>query len=261
MLNLIDSHAHLAFPQFKDDLEETIERARQAGVRRIINIGAGLGLEGNQRAVSLAHNHPGIFATIGFHPHEANNWSPDILQKLLELARDEKVVAIGEIGLDYYKMHSPGPDQINAFRSQLELAGELEMPFVIHDREAHQDMMQILKENGAPFGAVMHCFSGSLEMAQELVRLGFYISIPGTVTFRNARVLPKVVKGIPLESLLLETDSPFLAPEPHRGQRNEPAYVLHVAKRVAEIKGIPIEDVARVTSANAENLFYLAPSE
>ncbi len=259
MLTLTDSHAHLNFPAFKDDLHEVLSRAREAGVHRIINIGAGMGMEGNNQTLSLASAHANIFATVGFHPHEAKNWSPETSDELARLASDDRVVGIGEIGLDFAKLHSPREIQVKAFQDQLKLARELEMPFVIHDRDAHGEMMKILRQHGAPFRAVMHCYSGGLDMARELIRMGFYISIPGTLTFKNARALPGVVKALPLEDLLIETDCPFLAPEPFRGKRNEPAHVRYVALKVAELKGVPLHEVASVTTRNVERLFRLPP--
>jgi TatD DNase family protein len=256
---LTDSHAHLNFPAFKDDLHEVLNRAREACVQRIINIGAGLGLEGNNQTLSIANAHANIFATVGFHPHEAKNWSPEVADEIVRLANEDRVVGIGEIGLDFAKLHSPRELQIKAFQDQLKLARELEMPFVIHDRDAHGEMMRILRQHGAPFRAVMHCYSGSLDMARELIHMGFYISIPGTLTFKNARALPELVKALPLESLLIETDCPFLAPEPFRGKRNEPAHVRYVACKVAELKRLPLDEVASVTTRNVEKLFRLPP--
>ncbi len=258
MPDLIDSHAHLNFPAFRDDLDDVLKRAREAQVKRIINIGAGMGgMAGNAKALGLARSHPHIFATVGFHPHEAKDWKSAHSDELLELAKDGNVVAVGEIGLDFYKLHSPKDAQIKAFNDQLDVARRAGKPVVIHDREAHGEMMEILRRQGAPHGGVMHCYSGSLEMARELIEMGFYISIPGTVTYKNARVLPEVVKALPLERILIETDCPFLTPEPFRGKRNEPAYVRYVAEKVAKIRGIPFEEAARAATGNTEKIFGL----
>jgi len=251
---LTDTHAHLDFPQFDSDREEAIERALAAGVSRILNVGADLA--SSRRAVALAKAHPQIYAAVGVHPHDAKTLTEEVLTELRELARHPQVVAIGEIGLDFYRDLSPRDVQRQAFERQLALARELDKPVIIHDREAHAEVMDTLRRWQGLRG-VLHCFSGSLEMARRAVELGFYISIAGPVTFKNARRLPEIVRQLPLERLLIETDCPYLAPHPHRGERNEPAYVRLVAEAVAEIKGLPLEEVARVTTANTQTLFGL----
>ena len=251
---LTDTHAHLDFPQFDDDREEVIARALAAGVGIIINVGADLA--SSRRAVALAEAHPQIYAAVGVHPHDAKTLTEEVLTELRELARHPQVVAIGEIGLDFYRDLSPRDVQRQAFERQLALARELDKPVIIHDREAHAEVMDTLRRWQGLRG-VLHCFSGSLEMARRAVELGFYISIAGPVTFKNARRLPEIVRQLPLERLLIETDCPYLAPHPHRGERNEPAYVRLVAEAVAEIKGLPLEEVARVTTANTQTLFGL----
>ena len=261
---LIDTHAHLDFSQFDADRQEVITRAQEAGVEIIVNAGAGL--EASQAGVALAETYPQVYAAVGVHPHEAKTLNEDVLEKLQALAQHPKVVAIGEIGLDYYRDRSPRPVQRQAFQQQLTLARELGKPIIVHDREAHKDVMNMLRRwvqsyqssviSHRPVG-VMHCFSGDLAMAREVIAMRFYISIPGPVTFTNARRLPELVRALPLERLLVETDCPYLTPHPHRGKRNEPAYVRLVAEAIAQIKGIPLEQVARITTANARALFGL----
>ncbi|MDH4136229.1 MAG: TatD family hydrolase [Anaerolineae bacterium] len=269
---LIDTHAHLDFPQFDADRQEVITRSQEAGVGIIVNAGAGL--EASRAGVALAETYPQVYAAVGVHPHEAKTLNEDVLKELRALAQHPRVVAIGEIGLDYYRDLSPRPVQRQAFQQQLALARELGKPIIVHDREAHQDVMSALRRwvrdgyqpsatshqlsaiGHQPVG-VMHCFSGDLAMAREVIEMGFYISIPGPVTFANARRLPELVRTLPLERLLIETDCPYLTPHPHRGKRNEPAYVRLVAEAIAQIKGIPLEQVARLTTANARALFGL----
>jgi TatD DNase family protein len=264
---LIDTHAHLDFSQFDADRQEVITRAQEAGVEIIVNAGAGL--EASQAGVTLTETHPQVYAAVGVHPHEAKTLNDDVLEKLRALAQHPKVVAIGEIGLDYYRDRSPRPVQRQAFQQQLALAREVGKPIIVHDREAHKDVMNMLHQwvrgsyqpsaiGHQPVG-VMHCFSGDLAMAQEVIEMSFYISIPGPVTFTNARRLPELVRVLPLERLLIETDCPYLTPHPHRGKRNEPAYVRLVAEAIAQIKGISMEQVARITTANAWALFGLEP--
>jgi len=272
VIRLTDTHAHLDFSEFDADRQEVIARAQEAGVEIIVNAGAGL--EASQAGVALAETYPQIYAAVGVHPHEAKTLNEDVLEELRALAQHPKVVAIGEIGLDYYRDLSPRPVQRQAFQQQLTLARELGKPIIVHDREAHRDVMNLLRQwaregyqpsatshlpsaiGYQPVG-VMHCFSGDLAMAREVIEMGFYISIAGPVTFTNARRLPELVRALPLERLLIETDCPYLTPHPHRGKRNEPAYVRLVAEAIAQIKGIPLEQVARITTANAWALFGL----
>jgi TatD DNase family protein len=232
------------------------------------------GPEASQAGVTLAETYPQVYAAVGVHPHEAKSLNDEILAELQNLAQQPKVVAIGEIGLDYYRDRSPRPVQRQAFRQQLALARELGKPIIVHDREAHKDVMNMLRQwvregyqpsatshqpsaiGHQPVG-VMHCFSGDLAMAREVIEMGFYISIPGPVTFTNARRLPELVRALPLERLLIETDCPYLTPHPHRGKRNEPAHVRLVAEAIARIRGISLEQVARITTANARALFGL----
>jgi len=256
-MELVDSHAHLDFPQFAGDREEVIKRAQEAGVRLIINVGADL--ESSRASIALAERYPLIYAAVGIHPHDARLLDESALRELRKLAQHPKVVAIGEIGLDYYRNFSPREIQRRAFRLQLELAKELDKPVIIHSRDAQKDTMGILAEL-SPERGVMHCFSGSLETALKAIELGLAISVAGPVTFKNARKLPQIVREIPLEHLLIETDCPYLAPHPYRGKRNEPAYVRLVAEAVAAIKGISPGQVARKTLENTLKLFGIEPT-
>lgn len=251
---LIDSHAHLDGKEFDQDRDEVIAFARKMGVDRIINIG--FDLPSSRRSVNLAGQYPGVYAAVGFHPHDAKKAGENYLAELEKLASHPKVVAIGEIGLDYYYNHSEPEVQKRVFREQIRLAKRIGKPIVIHDRDAHADILHILKEEKAgENGGVLHCFSGSYEMAKECMKMGFYISLAGPVTFKNAKKGLDVAVNVPLNRLLIETDSPYLTPEPYRGKRNEPGYVRYVAERIAALKGIPLEEVAEATTRNAEELF------
>ncbi len=255
---LTDTHTHLDFPQFDDDREQVIERATAVGVQAVVDIGTDLA--SSRAAVALAEAYPQIYAAVGVHPHDARTVTGKLLGELRALALHPKVVAIGEIGLDFYRDLSPRDKQHQVFQQQLALASEAGKPVVIHDRDAHSEVMAALRRWAAsshqPAG-VLHCFSGDLAIAQEAIELGFYISIAGPVTFKNARGLRELVRQLPLEKLLVETDCPYLTPHPHRGKRNEPAYVKLVAQEVAQIKGVSLEEVARITSDNAQVLFAL----
>ncbi|MDI3280443.1 MAG: TatD family hydrolase [Bacillota bacterium] len=254
MNGLIDTHAHLNDEAFAPaEIPAVVERAQAAGVGRIIV--PGYDLPSSRRAVELAEAFPGLYATVGVHPHQAAEAPPYYLAELRALARGGKVVALGEIGLDYHYAFSPREIQLRAFQEQLELAGELSLPVVIHDREAHADTLRLLVESQPPAGGVLHCYSGSLELAEQLLPLGLRFSFGGAVTFPNARRLLEVVRGLPAEALLLETDSPYLAPVPQRGRRNEPAYLKLVAERVAELRGWTPEELALRTTANARAAF------
>lgn len=258
MTRLIDTHAHLTFPEFDADRDAVIARAWEAGLEAIVAVGAGAGLLGNVRAIELARKHENIFAAVGIHPHDAGAMVDAWLDRIEEMAADEKVVAVGEIGLDYHHRNAPPEVQRERFRELFAIADRVAKPVILHDREAHEDVWRAIEEVGLPArGGVFHCFSGDAAFAERVVRGGFVISIPGVVTFRNAKALHEVVAATPLEHMIIETDCPYLAPDPHRGGRNEPAFVTEVAKRVAEIKGLSFEDVARVTSLNAKRLFGL----
>ena len=255
---LIDSHAHLTLPRFDDDREMVIQRAREAGLKHIITVG--LEIEDCRKAILLADKYDFIFASIGIHPHDVKSIDPKTYSLLKKLSAHEKVVAIGEIGLDFYRNLSPRKIQIQRFREQLQLAREVSLPVIIHDREAHQETVKILQEERAEtIGGVIHCFSGDLSMAKACLDLGFYISIPGTITFKNSQDYQDLVRELPLNRLLLETDSPFLTPHPFRGKRNEPAYVYYTAKTVARVKNIDVAELADITTCNAQKLFGLFP--
>ncbi len=251
---LIDTHAHLEMREFNDDREDVIKRAREAGVEYIVTIGTTL--ESSRDAVLLAEKYDFIYAAIGIHPHEVKDILHPAYDVLRRFAKHDKVVAYGEIGLDYFYEHSPKNDQKRKFRDMLREARELDLPVIIHDREAHEDTLQIVSEEWSPdLGGVMHCFSGDVAMAKKMIDMGFSISIAGPVTFAKAEGLREVVRQIPIEHLLVETDAPYLAPQPMRGKRNEPAYVRHTAEMVAKVKGLTFDDVARITSFNAMQLF------
>jgi TatD DNase family protein len=251
---LIDTHAHLDMREFNDDREDVIKRAREAGVEYIITIGTTV--ESSRDAVLLAEKHDFIYAAIGIHPHEVKDILHPAYDIIRHFAQHKKVVAYGEIGLDYHYEHSPRSDQKRKFRDMLREARELDLPVIIHDREAHEDTLQILSEEWSPdLGGVMHCFSGDLEMAKKLIDMGFSLSVAGPVTFPKAEALREVVRQIPIEHMLIETDSPYLAPQPVRGKRNEPAFVRYTAEAVAKIKGLSYDDVTRITGFNAMQLF------
>jgi TatD DNase family protein len=256
---LIDSHCHLDMEAYQADLDNVIKDAALAGVRRIITIG--IDEASSRRAINIAHRHHCIHATIGFHPHDALKATPEALQRLAKLASDDKVVGYGEIGLDYVKQYAPRDAQLRAFTAQLGLAKELGLPVVIHDREAHEDTIRLLRQAAPlPRGGVLHCFSGDVQLARTALELGLLLSIPGVLTFANASSLQEVVREIDLNHLLLETDGPFLAPVPFRGKRNVPAMLIHTACKVAELKQMELAEVARVTSANTIRLFGLPES-
>lgn len=253
---LIDTHAHLQDKALKNDLAEVLKRAKESGVEKIICVG--YDYPTSVEAVELARQYEGIYAVVGIHPHDAKELNDEILAKLYQLAGEEKVVAIGEIGLDYYRNLSPQEKQKEAFVAQIKLAREVGKPVVIHDRDAHQEVADIIKKEKAGInGGIMHCYSGHLPLAIELMKEGFYISFAGPVTFNNARKTQEVAANIPLERILIETDCPYLAPEPMRGKRNEPAYVSYVARKIAEIRRKNIEEIEYITSINAEKAFAL----
>src|SRR5512136_941214 len=251
---LIDTHAHLEMREFNDDRDEVIRRAKDAGVEYIVTIGTTV--ESSRDAVMLADKYDFIYAAVGIHPHEAK----DILHPAYEVVRrfagHKKVVAYGEIGLDYYYEHTQRVVQQRKFPDMLHEARELKLPIIVHDRDAHEDTLRILQEAWDPsLGGVMHCFSGDIEYAKKVLDLGFYISIAGPVTFPKAQALRDVVRQVPIEQMLIETDAPYLAPQQYRGKRNEPAYVRHTAEEIAKVKGLTFDDVARITSFNAMQLF------
>ncbi|MDY4697094.1 TatD family hydrolase [Selenomonas montiformis] len=253
----VDTHTHLNDAKFRGQEKDVVERARAAGVTRLINMGDTL--ESSERAVELAGAFDGVYAGVGIHPEEAfpmTGRDDDVLAAWTDMPR---VVAIGEIGLDYYweKDSDKRSLQQQIFIRQLDLARQLHLPVCIHDREAHGDTLAILKREGRGLSGVLHCFSGSWEMAQELLKMGWYLGVDGPLTFKHAARLPEIVRQMPLERLLLETDAPYMAPAPMRGKQNEPAFVRFIAEKVAEIKGISLGEVAEQTSRNAEDLYGL----
>lgn len=253
---LIDSHAHLNVRAFDDDRQEVIRRAQEHGIGRIINIG--FNRETIPSSIALAEQYDFIYSTVGWHPTDAVDMTADDLDWIEALCRHEKVVAIGEIGLDYYWDTSPKDVQMKVFREQIRLARKLDMPIVIHNRDAHQDIVQVLREEKASdVGGVMHCFSGSWETAKLCLDMNFHISFGGPITFKNAKQPKEVLSRVPMERLLIETDAPYLTPHPFRGKRNESAHVKLVAEAAAEIKGISFDELAQVTADNATRLFGL----
>jgi TatD DNase family protein len=251
---LIDSHAHLDMEEFGKDREQVLKRALEGGVTRVITIG--VDLQSSTKALQLAKTHDFVFSTVGYHPHEAKELNRERLKEICTLAEDPRVVAWGEIGLDFFKLYSPREKQLAVFEEQLDLACERGLPVVIHDRDAHCEILSALKKRKGLRG-VIHCFSGDYGLALELIRLGFSISIPGTVTYRKATELQEVAARIPLENLLVETDAPYLTPVPMRGKRNEPLFVTHTAKRIADLRRIPFEEFSERTVENTVRLFGL----
>jgi TatD DNase family protein len=254
---LIDSHAHLEMREFDHDREEVIGRARAAGVNYIVTVGTNLNL--SRKAVALATRHDNIFATIGIHPHDAGKIGNNTYDELKKLAGEKKIVAYGEIGLDFFRNVTPQKQQIERFGEQLQLAKELHLPVIIHDRDAHDQSLEMVKSSGIRRG-VFHCFSGDIAMARKCLDLGFYLSVPGVVTFDKSQMLQDVVRKIPIDFLLLETDCPYLTPVPHRGQRNEPSFLVHTARKMAELKGLSVEEIIQTTAENTQSLFHLEPS-
>ncbi|MTI82086.1 MAG: TatD family deoxyribonuclease [Firmicutes bacterium] len=253
-MSLIDSHAHLDDQRFDEDREEVIKRAKENGLSNIINIGHDM--QSSRSSVQLAEKYPFIFAAVGVHPHDAKDVPNDYLKQLEELSRHDKVLAIGEIGLDYYYDMSPREVQKKVFLEQLNLAKELNMPVIVHLRDAYGDFLEIMrKERLEPTTGVMHCFSGSSEVAKECLDMGFYISFAGPITFKNAPKVREAASQVPLNKLLVETDCPYLTPVPYRGKRNEPAYVQYTAEQLATVKEISIEELSSAVTDNTKKLF------
>jgi TatD DNase family protein len=253
---LIDSHAHLGMQQFDRDRYEVIRRAIDAEVDLIFTVGTDI--RDCRRAIEIARGNERVFAIIGIHPHNAKDVDEGTFTDLRTLSQDGKVKAIGEIGLDFFRNLSPKDVQMARFRQQIDLAKELGLPIVVHARNAQKEVLTIMREEEAgEIGGVFHCFSGDYDMARSCIDLGFSLSIPGTITFKNSSELREVIKRIPLDQILVETDCPFLTPMPFRGKRNEPAYVKITALKLAEVKGLPFDEVARITSKNAKRVFRL----
>jgi len=253
----IDTHAHLTFPEFQIDLTEVLARAKEAKIEAIINIA--LDEEAIRKSIKLAEEYPGfIYNAIGLHPHDASQWNDNTYQQLKELAGKYRIVAIGETGLDYHYKLSSVEQQQMVFRKLLQLAQELDIPAVIHSREASFDTIKIIREeNKGKLRGVLHCFSGDMTLAKAALDFGLLLSFTGNITFPKADQIRAAAKEIPLDYIMIETDCPFLAPQDYRGKRNEPAYVVKVAEKIAELKGLPIEEVAIKTKENARKLFGL----
>ena len=260
-IELVDTHTHLNDEKFAADVAETIVRARAAGVTRLINMGDTMA--SSERAVALAQAYRGLYAGVGIHPEEAYEMTAADDDRLAAWAALPEVVCIGEIGLDYYwvKDEPQRALQRRIFVRQLDLARQLHLPVCIHDREAHGDTLAIMKREGRGISAVLHCYSGSREMAREFLRLGLYLGVDGPLTFKNAAKLPEIVREMPEDRLLVETDAPYMAPVPMRGKRNEPAFVRYVAQKAAELRGVTLEALAAATTHNAEALYHLTEAD
>jgi TatD DNase family protein len=255
---LIDSHAHIQGKEYAGEAEAVISRAREAGVEKIIVVGGAGNLSSNQAAVALADSYGNLYATVGMHPHDAKDVGEEELKELKALAARPKVIAVGETGLDFYYNHSPHNIQRDIFTRFIHMARETGLPLVVHERDAHKDVAELLRGEGlGKISGVIHCFTGDYEAARSYLDLGFYLSFTGIITFKNAQPLREVVRKVPLERMFVETDSPYLTPVPHRGKRNEPAYVRFVAETVAQLKALTLQEVARVTTANVRVLFHI----
>ena len=256
MAFLVDTHAHIDFEPLSIDIEKTINDAKDAGVEKIII--PGVTIEDLDKIIALIDKYDCLYGAAGLHPSEAKSWDDNSYNTLKEYAKHPKIVAIGEIGLDYHWDNSFNDLQKHVFKQQIQLAKELKKPVIVHDREAHQDTLNILVETSASeVGGVMHCFSGSAEFALQCIKLNFYIALGGPVTFKNAKKPKEVAKAVPLENLVLETDSPYLTPHPYRGKTNSPHLVRLVAEEIAGIKEIPFNEIARITTLNAKKLFNI----
>jgi TatD DNase family protein len=252
---LVDSHAHIDDSRFDADREEAVARATAAGVSLIINIGADM--DSSARSVALADKYSGIYAAVGMHPHDAKEMHEADYKQLERWTTHPKVVAIGEIGLDYHYDLSPRPVQKEVFLRQLDIARKTGKPFVVHEREAHADTLEIIRTAARGLNGVFHCFSGSVETAREYLNMGFYISVAGPVTFPKSVKTKEVAKFVPLDRLLIETDSPYLTPHPYRGRRNEPAHVRLVAEEIARLRNLTLEELGAATTANVRHLFAI----
>jgi len=250
----IDTHSHLFYPNFEDDLDDVIQRAKDSGVDFILVPATDLATA--KEVINLIEKYDMIYGAVGIHPHETKDWEPSLLNEIESLTSHKKIVAIGEIGLDYFYDYSPKEKQIKAFKSQIDLALKIDLPIIVHNRDSDKDMMEIINSyGGSGLKAQFHCFNGSLNDAKDLMQMGYMISFTGNITFKKADELREVLKNVRIDQLLLETDSPFLTPVPFRGKRNEPAYVKYIAEQVAEAHEISIEEVGRITSFNAFRFF------
>jgi TatD DNase family protein len=255
---LIDSHAHIQGNEYDGEVEAVIERARGVGVEKIIAVGGAGDMSSNTDAIALADSFHAVYATVGMHPHDAKDVGIEELETLRGLTTHPKVVAVGETGLDYYYNHSSHELQEQVFSSFIHMACETGLPIVVHERDAAEKAAELLRQEGnGNLCGVIHCFTGNYQAARAYLDLGFYLSFTGIITFKNAEPLRAVVRQIPLDRILVETDAPYLTPVPHRGKRNEPAYVRFVAEAVAKVRGISLEEVASITTANTQKLFSL----
>ena len=255
---LIDSHAHIQGQEYTQDLDEVLERARQAGVEKIIVVGGAGDLSTNDAAVRLAQSSPMLFATVGMHPHDAKDLSEKDLGHLKKLMAEPRVVAVGETGLDFYYEHSPRRTQMELFSRFIHLARETKLPLIVHNRESDREVVEVLRGEGkGAVRGVIHCFTGNYESARAFLDLGFFLSFSGIITFKNAAPLREVARRVPLDRVLIETDSPYLAPMPHRGKRNEPAFVRLIAETIAKVHRLTLEQVAQTTTENARTLFRI----
>jgi TatD DNase family protein len=253
---LIDSHAHIQGEEFERDIEAVVDRARKGGVAKVVVVGGAGDLSSNEAALRLARAFPGLFATVGMHPHDAKDVGEAEWSRLQALLAEPEVIAVGETGLDFYYDHSPRAIQMALFARFIGMARAATLPLVVHNRESDREAAELLRSEGkGEVGGVIHCFTGNYESAKAFLDLGFLLSFSGIVTFKNASALRDVVRRMPLDRILIETDSPYLAPVPHRGKRNEPAFVRHVAETVAAVRGLHVEEVAEITSRNTERLF------
>lgn len=254
---IFDTHAHLDDPRFDEDRELVIEKLKREDIALVLNPGADM--DSSKRSVELAKKYDFIYASVGFHPHDVKDMKEEDLETLKQMAQEEKVLAIGEIGLDFYYDNSPRETQKEWFIKQIKLANELKLPIIIHSRDAAIETMDIIKEyKSDEIGCLLHCYSGSLEHALEYVKMGCYISIAGPVTFKNNKKTPEVVKALPLDRILIETDSPYMAPEPFRGRRNDPSLVKYVLKTIAKLKDVSEEEMEKITFENGKRFFGIA---
>jgi TatD DNase family protein len=259
-MELIDSHAHIDFPQFAEDRDAMLQRAREAGVQALLAIGTGPGPAKLDAALPYAERHDWIYTSVGIHPHEAKEATPEHFSQLSQLARHPKVIAWGEIGLDYFYDHSPRDVQANVFRTQMELAHAAKLPIVIHCRDAWDDCLALIEQHWkhTGIGGILHCFTSTLDHAKRGLDMGFLISFAGNSTYPKAQSIRDVAKALPVDRVLIETDAPFLAPQPFRGKRNEPAYVAEVAKTLANVRNLPPEEIAATTASNFRRFFGIA---
>lgn len=253
--SLVDTHVHLHFPDYDADRGDVIRRARETGVEFFVNVGTDL--ETSRRSLELAQSHPDIYAVAGYHPHDAKEADPESLASIEELVRNPRVVAIGEVGLDFYRDHSPRETQIEIFGFFLQLHFKTRKPLVIHCRDAYPELARLLAGHAEKYEGIIHCFSSNTEDMERFLELGFYISFAGPLTYKKNDGLREACRNCPAERLLIETDGPFLAPQSKRGKRNEPAYILETAAMAAEVRGVSVEELGRLTTANARKVFRL----